>query len=562
MTWAFEWKNSRGYRYMCLVQKRRTEKGPRNVRQIYVGTADSLFQKLQSPPSTPLRSFPFGKTAGLLHAVTETGLLEAFQRETPRSLFDGYAVENILFLQLAARVEKPLSREEMAPWISRSALPLVLPSVGHPSSRTLRRYLKRLYGVGEMDERGEGLLSRAVTHRIEGRVFQTLLAKGIDPQWLLFDTTNFFAYHEAGHFFQRGHSKEKRYDKNQVGLGLVTLGSLPVLTETYRGNEGDARVFSHIFDTLVKRLIDLEVATEKLIMVFDRGINSEDNFEKVREAMHVIAALNRQQAQKLFRTPPEEFEEVGKDSEGKPVKGFPTRWSGFGQDWRVLVTYRKTRAEHEEKTWNEVRTRVLSQVEAWRKRPATKEQALWAKLTRLIPKPFQAEFEVRLETVKVQRKGKEVPGYLPVVRVLPEAEARLKASFGKTAIITDLETRDLPDGKLVEGFVARAGVEEDFKWLKDRQVVSVKPFWVWHDATVAGHTFLCVMGLLLLRYLQWELRDLDLSIKELVEGLEKIRVVLVRGKEGKPELVLERMSREGAQLFTRLNLGRFIPGPR
>ncbi len=40
MTWAFEWKNSRGYRYMCLVQKRRTEKGPRNVRQIYVGTAD------------------------------------------------------------------------------------------------------------------------------------------------------------------------------------------------------------------------------------------------------------------------------------------------------------------------------------------------------------------------------------------------------------------------------------------------------------------------------------------------------------------------------------------
>ena len=125
-----------------------------------------------------------------------------------------------------------------------------------------------------------------------------------------------------------------------------------------------------------------------------------------------------------------------------------------------------------------------------------------------------------------------------------------------------METRNLPDGKLVEGFVARAGVEEDFKWLKDRQVVSVKPFWVWHDATVAGHTFLCVMGLLLLRYLQWELGDLDLSIKELVEGLEKIRVVLVRGKEGKPERVLERMSREGAQLFTRLNLGRLIPGPR
>jgi transposase len=466
---------------------------------------------------------------------------------------------HILFVQLEARVEKPLSREEMAPWISRSALPLVLPLVGHPSSRTLRRYLKRLYGVGEKEDRGEGLLSRAVTHRIEGRVFETLLAKGIDPQWLLFDTTNFFAYHEAGHFFQRGHSKEKRYDKNQVGLGLVTLGNLPVLTETYRGNEGDARVFSHIFDTLVKRLLDLEVATEKLIMVFDRGINSEDNFEKVREAMHVIAALNRHQAQKLFRIPLEKFDVVAKDSEGKPVKGFPTRWQGFGQDWRVLVTWRKGTAEHEEKTWNDVRSRVLAQVEAWRKHPASKEKVLWRRLTQLIPRGFQAEFEVTVEEVPVMRHGKPGKGYLPQVRVIPEAEERLQSSFGKTAIITDLEPGDLPDEKVVEGFVARSQVEEDFKWLKDRHVVSVKPFYLWHDATVPGHVFLCVMGLLLLRYLQWELRELHLSMKELVELLERIRVVLVRTEDGSPKLVMEQMGRKEALVFSRLNLGRFIP---
>jgi hypothetical protein len=177
MAWTFEWKNSRGYRYLCLVQKKRTEKGPRNVRQIYVGTAEALFEKLQGPPSTPLRSFPFGKMAGLYHAVLETGLLEAFARNSPRSLFDGYAVENVLFLQLAARVDRPLSREEMARWVSRSALPLILPTVGRPSSRTLRRYLTRLFGVGEGPERGKGVLSRAVSHRIEEHVFRTLLAK-------------------------------------------------------------------------------------------------------------------------------------------------------------------------------------------------------------------------------------------------------------------------------------------------------------------------------------------------------------------------------------------------
>ncbi|MDE1822295.1 MAG: hypothetical protein KGI98_15760, partial [Euryarchaeota archaeon] len=74
-----------------------------------------------------------------------------------------------------------------------------------------------------------------------------------------------------------------------------------------------------------------------------------------------------------------------------------------------------------------------------------------------------------------------------------------------------------------------------------------------------GHLFLCAMGLLLLRYLQWEMRAQDLSMKELVEALEAIKVVLVRTTEGKPRLVLEKMGREEAQVFTGLKLDQMIP---
>ena len=55
--------------------------------------------------------------------------------------------------------------------------------------------------------------------------------------------------------------------------------------------------------------------------------------------------------------------------------------------------------------------------------------------------------------------------------------------------------------------MARWEIEEEFKWLKDRLVISIKPVWVWNDASIPGHVFLCVMGLMLLRYLQWEARD-------------------------------------------------------
>ena len=44
----------------------------------------------------------------------------------------------------------------------------------------------------------------------------------------------------------------------------------------------------------------------------------------------------------------------------------------------------------------------------------------------------------------------------------------------------------------------RAQIEGDFKWLKDRYVIPVKPVRVRPPAAVPGHVFLCVMGLLLL----------------------------------------------------------------
>lgn len=103
-----------------------------------------------------------------------------------------------------------------------------------------------------------------MVHPIEEDVFRALVKKGTVPRFLLFDTTNFVVEHPAGRLPARGPSKEKRYDKPLVGLGLVTVGDLPVLTEVYPGNQGDAKVFAEVFGTLAKRLIDLEVATQRL----------------------------------------------------------------------------------------------------------------------------------------------------------------------------------------------------------------------------------------------------------------------------------------------------------
>ena len=76
MSWVFEYHAHGGRRYLYAVEKRRTPKGPRNTRYVYLGTAESLLKRLATP-GKPLKSFEFGKLGAMVHAAQETGLLEA-----------------------------------------------------------------------------------------------------------------------------------------------------------------------------------------------------------------------------------------------------------------------------------------------------------------------------------------------------------------------------------------------------------------------------------------------------------------------------------------------------
>ena len=557
MSWLFDFRKCGDYHYLYLVQKKWIPgKGPRNAKQIYIGNADRLYEKLTQPPRH-LKSFPLGKSAALIHAAQRTGLWDALQRHLPdRSAQSAW----LLLAQILARVEKPLSREGMARWFPESALPLLSPWSSPPSGRALRTTLRDLYDTGEETKEGAPILTRARVRAIQEDVFRTLRGQGFEPRLVLYDGTNEFVHHRKGRWTRKGKSKARRYDKNLVGLGMVTVDSIPVISEVFPGNRNDMETFPEVFDALLKRLEHLEVESERLMLVVDRGVNSVDNFDDILGAMHVVASLKRNEAGELFQVPREEFRKVGEDTKGEPVLGHAGSWEGFDREWRALVTYREAEALHEARKWDETKAKVLPKVARWRQgRPHKKQKVAMTKLVELIPERYRGVFDYGVEEVWVKTaKGKEVLRYRPRCEVVVKKEAELQASFGKTAIITDLEAGKCPDKELLEASVARTEIEEQFRLLKDRYVISIKPVWVWHDANVPGHLFLCVMGLMLLRYLQWEVRDLHLSVKELTERLGKIRVAVVM-VEKRPQWVMEEMGIEEAQLAARFKLLEQLP---
>src|SRR5208282_6011243 len=259
---------------------------------------------------------------------------------------------------ILARTEKPLSREGMARWFPNSSLPLLAPWTSPPSGRVLRAALRKLYDTGYQTDGGV-ILTRARVRAIQEDVFRSLRDQGLEPRLLLFDGTNEFVHHRAGLWTRKGKSKARRYDKNLIGLGMVTMDTIPVLSEVYPGNRNDMDTFPELFDALLTRLERLEVATDKLLLVVDRGVNSVDNFDKVLGAMHIVASLKRNEAKELFELPLEKFRTVGHNTDLLPVLGHGARWVGFEREWRVLVTYRRVEALHAEAQWEKAQAKVL-----------------------------------------------------------------------------------------------------------------------------------------------------------------------------------------------------------
>jgi len=131
--------------------------------------------------------------------------------------------------------------------------------------------------------------------------------------------------------------------------------------------------------------------------------------------------------------------------------------------------------------------------------------------------------------------------------------------MGKTVVFTDKET--LTTKEIVEMYDSRNMIEEDIKWLKDKLLIPIKPVFVRKDVKIRAHVFLCVMGLLLYNCLLYLINDPHVTIQNLADNLEKIRLGLIYNGKGKEnaEFVIENMNKETAEIFTKLQLGEYIP---
>lgn len=383
-----------------------------------------------------------------------------------------------------------------------------------------------------------------------------LVQKGLKPTRLLFDTTNFFTHLEKGQeLAKKGHSKEKRADKNLIGLAMaVSEQNVPFFGEAYPGNVNDAKVFLGVVDRIAARLRKLKFALGGVVVVMDKGCNSPEGISKVLENMHIVGSFKKCQATELLDVPLSKFKKLYATSKGNVLLGYEAKKELFGRSFRVVVSYSEATERRQRARYEEEKKAFLKMTEAMR--ASLTRTGRGRKLTpngmvkRLSAACRNYSRVFRFDVGQRDLEGKQLLGWIDSA----EERALLK-SLGKQFLFTDM---DWKPAEIVRTYNSKSLIEDDFKFLKDKLLIPVKPLNHRLDRTIKVHVWLCMLGLLLYRYCLWLVQKEKLGVESFVEALDGIRVGFVSLRNGVVQQVVERMPVVSSTLYGAFGMDRFL----
>ena len=543
-------KKIRGNTYWYAVKMARVNGKPKQVWQKYIGTAEKIVELKDASKDLlyiKLKSFQYGKTAALLSISDELNFIDIVNKHTNKKKIEGLTVGEYLLLNIIGRCDGALSENAMQKWFDKSSLNLLWK---FPHKLTCQNFLNHYKYI-----------DHETRNKIEDDVCRVLTEKGITPHILFLDETNWFNYIKKGEELpQNGNNKQYRNHMKQVCMGLaVSEDNVPFMHEVYEGNKHDAKIFPELLDALTERLANLEITTEHMTLVFDKGNNSQMNIEDVLSRMHVVASAKHDQAEELLNISLEDYKYLYTNPQANKIYGYKTMHKLFGQEFTTVVLYNEASYKKQRKSYEKRKAKIWENLEDLKRRLESNrgegrdKSSVEREVNDIIRKDFRSVFGYKVGEIP---QGKKKPTL--EIWTKKKVEERRYRGFGKTIVFTDLHTWH--SKKIAKTYNQKYLVEDDFKLLNDVLLVPVGPINHHTDFNIRTHIFLCIIGMIFYRYMAWKCKHLRLSLRRLVEELEGIRVAIVKQKSGgKVGIVLEEMDAKQARLFSLLDLGEFMP---
>jgi transposase len=526
-----------GRPYYYLVESRRVNGRPRPVVLQYLGSADSLLQRLQQPQLAPTRArlSHFGGVAALYDLAQQLHLVELIDQHAPKRQ-QGPSLGQYLLVAVINRCLEPTSKLQMPAWLRSTPLPRWLGAT--PEQFSAQRFWDNMELLGEKQI---AAISQALTQHL-------LETCQLNVNSLVFDCTNFDTFIDTENPSQlprRGHAKSKRSDLRIVGLALLVSIDfhVPLLWKVYPGNQHDSVTFVQVLQELTQRYQALARDCQSITLVFDKGNNSARNQELLDgSGFHFVGSLVPTHFADLLALPLEKFQPL-KDPRLKPTGALRLTRKVWEQERTLVLTFSPQLQRKQIRGIQQhlaKKRRALEELQAKLRRsqkPGAKGKGYGQEsLSKQVQKICSGQHISKILHVSV---GK-VRGQLQLsYRTDASAFTRIKEQhLGKRILFTDQHSWS--NEQIVRAYRSQSQVENAFADMKDAHFLSWEPMFHWTDSKIRVHAFYCVLALILGSLLQRRTAQngLPLSMQGLFRALNGIQEVTnifpPAGKPGSP----------------------------
>lgn len=491
-------RKSRGKIYWSIVESRRVDGKPRNFILEYLGTADSLLERLKTEGSFSIKSFSHGDTTALLNVAVELNIVDIINKHIPSNKKGGKTIRNnctvgaSMLLAAIGRACHPTSKMGWYDWCKETSLEYSLKSSfkNHDSQHFWDQ-------MSTLPKESISLIEKEIVTNI-------VKAYDVKLDCLLYDTTNFFSFIASDNnrcdLPQRGKNKQKRYDLRQIGMALLISrqDQFPLFHKTYQGNKNDSKLFKEIFPDLINRIKSINSDVTDITLVFDKGNNSKVNFKMIDENtnnIHYVGGLVSSHFKDLIKEANSNFDTMKIKNEEIPI--YRIKRTIWGSDRTCVITVSSQLKEgqirgihqHLEKKYKQLAD-LKQQLENPKKRKFFSRKELKERLNEIIRGQFIDEI-LNYELIELKKGDYSFTYFLDY-----ESFDNLKNNIlGRRILVTD--RHDWSNKEILLAYRGQSKVEYAFRTFKNPYHMAFRPQYHWTDQKIEVHILICIIGYLL-----------------------------------------------------------------
>lgn len=505
-------KMKKGRAYYYIREIARVDGKPKVISQIYLGSLERMAELAlgdKSAGCSRIVTQEFGALwlANLMERrVGLVPLIDSIVPGRPRG--KGPSIGEYFLYAVFNRMVDSCSKRALPDWFGHTAIQHIRPV--DIQALDSQGYWEKWDQVDEQH-------IQAIAERFFARILE--LEKP-DSDCFLFDTTNYYTYMASqteSELAQRGKNKAGKDWLRQVGVALlVSRGNqIPLFYRDYEGNRHDSKVFGRILEEVVGAMKSSAGSRAELTLVFDKGMNSEDNIEAIdaKPGVHFISTYSPYYAEELIRTKlslfktmdtPKNRELASKGREDDQLVAWRTAGNYWGKERTVVVTYNPRTAAKQRYAFDkkllslhelllDLREKVKTQKPHWTNAGRVESHYADACQRLHLPKDlYELSVEKHRNTWRLlfRKNHYRVGKYIE--------------RFGKNILITD--HHDWSTDEIVRASLDRYMVEKAFRQSKDDDLVSVMPLRHWTDGKIRCHILTCVVALTYLRLIELRLQ--------------------------------------------------------